>query len=59
MTGHQINLRIMKLTKLKKVRSRKDALSNGPSPALRDFLLTMEKMSKDELREFAVSLGRE
>ena len=57
MTGHQINLRIIRLTKLKKARSEKDALTSGPSTALLELLLTMETMSKEQLRELAVSVG--
>lgn len=59
MTGHQINLRISKLTKLKNARSQKDALTNVPSPALLELLLAMEAMSKEQLRELAVSVGSE
>lgn len=59
MTGHQINLRISKLTKLKKTRSQKDALTSGPSPALLELLLTMGAMSKEQLRKLAISVGHE
>jgi hypothetical protein len=59
MTGHQINLRISKLTKLKKALIQKDALTSGPSPALLELLLTMEAMSKEQLRELAISVGSE
>ena len=57
MTGHQINLRISKLTKLQNARSEKDALTSGPSPALLELLSAMAAMSKEQLRELAVSVG--
>jgi len=50
-------LRICKLTKLQNARSEKDALTSGPSPALLELLSAMAAMSKEQLRELAVSVG--